>query len=283
MGTNFKNIPDLLMTAINCIDDNWFTGLYLRSEYKFILRLALQYLIYKNKSNLMPYHNFNHTLLKFIDSVHIVSHDIGLSIQKSHAVGGGYNLLEVLPSTPEDLFALHLADIFHDFNHGGGANPDDDINIASAKSAFIDFWQDHLVDVKAVTEGFTFTRHNIVLDLNDLCTLRDKVFSIIDATRFPYDIHDGDLVYVQKVARDSDMASIFTEFSFQTNILGLYAELSKRNHRLTLNDHIVNQYKFLTSLLYEGFYTNYYNKEKRPLLDGYIKVLEFNIPNVSRG
>lgn len=156
-----------------------------------LLRLAFKYFMQENAALYAPYHNALHMLsvLKYTDWI----------IRNEKAIG------EYEPDEADEI-SLLLAAIFHDMNHTAGRETDD-VNVSNAKYAFNDFLS--IVGDEDMREEW----------------LKERVYKLIDATRFPYTIHASDLSHEQKILRDADLMQPFEDGSIYTVAMGLAAEM----------------------------------------------------------
>ncbi len=171
-------------------------------KYSSILQDALKYIFKKNTSNNMPYHNFNHllTVLKYCDYI---------------ANGEGVYYDQRLP--------LHLAAMFHDFDHLGGAQNNDRENIERAVAGFKDF-----VD---------FTKEDMNLDLYN------QVISIIEASEYPYHKAHTAIGRLEQIIRDADLMQQFEYNWISQTTLGLALEIG-----ITVEEFIPKQRVFLEEI-----------------------------------
>ena len=106
-----------------------------------------------------------------------------------------------------------IASLVHDLHHTGDGK-DDDVNIALAKKGFLNFLSETM-DYINMWEGHVFDLTNEDFDV---------IFSLIDATRYPYIIPNEELDLMQKIIRDADVVQgIFV----QNYINGVVEPLSK--------------------------------------------------------
>lgn len=113
------------------------------------LKKAFKYIVLNNKSNIAPYHNFNHLLT-------VTSYCYRNAIRENLDKKEMKNLL--------------LAAIFHDFNHSMGKKKDDE-NIKVVKKEirkFIDSEKIEDVDLNEVDKILDATQYPYVLDNKDL-------------------------------------------------------------------------------------------------------------------
>lgn len=130
---------------------------------------------------------------------------------------------------------LLIAALFHDFNHSAGEMTDD-VNISNAKMG-VEEW------AKEETDG--------IIDV-------DLIYSMIDATQFPYQVDSNALNLPQQILRDADMGSIFTDNWFQTIMLGLSGEAGTGFEAF-----IEQQKNFMTNMKAN---TEWFRKTKMPML-----------------
>lgn len=163
-----------------------------------LLRDAFKYIVSKNKSNLAPYHNFNHMML--------VTQQIYNGFQNSNEKLPYWNLL--------------LAGMFHDMNHTMGGETDE-INVKLACMALKDWWK---------YSGSKIDISFMEVDINE-------IINIIKATQYPYVINDEDLTRPQQLIRDCDLLIVMQSNWFQ-NLLGLNDEMSVNDINLVLSKSI---------------------------------------------
>ena len=138
-----------------------------------------------------------------------------------------------------------LAALFHDFNHSMGKEVDS-INISYAKEGLVDFLKDKDYD----------------LDINFM-------FSILDATQYPYVLPVNELNVYQLLIRDCDLCQGFEYDWIKQCILGLSIEMN-----YTFNDILKGNRAFITNSVY---HTEYGIEMKRLHFDRMIeemKILE---------
>jgi len=203
-----NEIKKILRESISVDEDN-LSILEILDKYQS-LKKGLKYIILNNKSNYAPYHNLNHLLT-------VTKHT--------------YEALKYMDMLNDNnVEALLLAALFHDYNHSMGSKKDD-YNIEETKKGIVKFIKDEEID----------------LDI-------DFINSIINSTQYPYVIQESDLTIYQKIIRDADMCQIFEYDWLKQNILGLVSEL-----KTNVIDFLPNQRKFLESLT---FLTKYGNELK---------------------
>ncbi len=125
-----------------------------------------------------------------------------------------------------------LAALFHDFNHSMGKE-NDAINVSYAKNGLEDFLRTGRVN----------------LDI-------DFMFSILDATQYPYIILGDELDTYQKIIRDCDVCQVFEYDWLKQIILGLSIEM-----KYSFVDLVKGQRNFLLGVEY----LTSYGKEMRKL------------------
>lgn len=171
-----------------------------------ILQSAFRFIIKNSTSNYMPYHNLNHllTVLKYSEFI---------------AKGEGIYFDRRLP--------LHLAALFHDVDHLGGKQKDDDENIERAIKAFTMFVE---------------TSGKITLDV------ANKVILIIEATRFPYkEPHSSIDDKIKMIIRDADLMQQFEYNWIGQTTLGLAMEAGMSIEEfIPKQRHFLEEMKFLT-------------------------------------
>lgn len=149
-----------------------------------VLQDAFRYIIQNSTSNYMPYHNLNHllTVLKYSDYI---------------AKGEGVYYDRRLP--------LHLGALFHDVDHLGGEQKDDDENIVRAIDAFTKF-------VNTTSEKLS-------------TEVANKTILIIEATRYPYrEPHSSIEDRLKMIIRDADLMQQFEYNWIGQATLGLAKE-----------------------------------------------------------
>lgn len=138
---------------------------------------------------------------------------------------------------------LLLAGIFHDFNHSAGETSDV-FNIMDAKKGVVDF----------LTQ-----QKNISVNIG-------LIFSLLDATQYPYIIEVDELTKEQAIMRDADLFQVLQSNWIHQCLYGLSQE-SKR----TFEDFVPMQIKFLELA---NFNTNYGKKKKEENWERLIKETE---------
>jgi hypothetical protein len=112
-----------------------------------------------------------------------------------------------------------VACLFHDYGHSQGALPDSE-NVSIAKNALAEF--NH--------------KEQANLDLNFM-------FSLLNATQYPYIIPSEELDPYQKIIRDCDLCQIYEYDWLKQNIFGLSQEMN-----ISVVDLIPKQRDFLSSI-----------------------------------
>lgn len=138
---------------------------------------------------------------------------------------------------------LLLAAIFHDFNHSAGETSDV-FNIMAAKKGVIEFLEKE--------EG-------ISVDVG-------LIFSLLDATQYPYIIEADKLTKEQAIMRDADLFQVLQYNWIHQCLYGLSQESKK-----TFEEFVPMQLKFLELA---NFNTDYGKKKKEENWDRLIKETE---------
>ena len=193
-----------------------------------LLHKAFKYIIENNKSNYAPYHNLNHllTVLKYVDYI-----------------ADGEEVYY------DQMDALHLAALFHDFNHSAGKLSDDK-NIVVAKKAFVDFAYLQNLEKDLIVE----------------------VCSLIDATQFPYTIANSNTTKSQKIIRDADMMQQFESNWISQTTLGLASE-----NDVDIKKFIIGQRHFLESIIFLTDTANQFKKDNWKTIMKEFRILEVTL------
>lgn len=146
-----------------------------------VVRDAFRHVINSNDAQHNPYHNTDHLL--FV-------------AQKCYE-GGLYHQLD-----DNQIDALIVAALFHDFNHSGGEHPDW-YNVKVAVNSFRDFFMDGKYH-----DGEFY----------------DDVIDIIRGTEYPYVTPKDILTIRQKIIRDADLMQATADNWFGMIMLGLSKE-----------------------------------------------------------
>lgn len=157
-------------------------------------------LLCKAKNVRRPYHNLRHML-----------HVTWLCYQASRFYRDTW--------TQRQMRNLLVAAIFHDFNHPGAQQGDDDLNIEKALRGL--------------------RQHITVEDRPYLA----EIEAIIKATEYPYNVPTAELGIFEQVIREADSSQAFSVAWFQQVIVGLADEWEK-----TILDVIKMQRPFLSNL-----------------------------------
>lgn len=162
----------------------------MKRAFSIIKELDLDYyfsiILTKNKSNVIPYHNLKHTLTMMLNAFDIFNHDV-------------YDYTKLYDTKKcDELRAICIAALFHDFNHSGGTLQSDEDNISLA----IDAWNKY---TKEDEYWVKFIEH------------------LIKGTQYPY-INDEPNIYVQ-ILRDADMMQWFEDDFIEHTLMGLNKEM----------------------------------------------------------
>lgn len=220
-----------------------------------ILKEALQYVVYNNKSNTLPYHSLKHTFSKIIKSSNIYKSIVinnkllsypytNYSVPIDQILTARINLYKSHDDV--SLFILILSDLFHDFNHSGGKLTDSE-NIKNAIEGFTAFMQDK----KCFFSEYDF--YNVVYE---------AVTKIIKSTEYPYTVDQNELSLASKISRDTDLLEAFSDDSFTHAVCGLSKELN-----INLKEFITKQMNFINNMTFNTDEAReIYNRNKTNLL-----------------
>jgi hypothetical protein len=182
----------------------------------------------------------NLPILKIIDKYDLLKKGFKFILLNNPSNNAPYhNLNHLLTVTKQTYYALDymtmldddkvepllLAALFHDYNHSMGEKKDN-FNIEDAKLGLKTF-----VDIEKIDFDLEF------------------MYSILDATQYPYVIEGKDLNIYQSIIRDADLFQVFEYDWVKQCIVGLSSEMNT-----SINDLIVGQRKFLESI---KFLTSY--------------------------
>lgn len=175
----------------------------------YLIKKAYKYVIYNNESNFLPYHNLSHLL---------------------NVAGWSYEILKSVDATDiHRQYLMIVAGLFHDFNHSGGKEKDDHINIKYALAGFDNFIKDSNFAVPEFSdEDYKFIQ------------------TIIKYTKFPHESileEDKEFELYIGIIRDADLLQMTCDSYVPHVVLGLSKESN-----ISIEDMIKSQSKFIDSI-----------------------------------
>lgn len=199
------------------------------------LKYYFNYYMNYNISYDNPYHNMSHTI-KVLNNI--------------------INISEEMKIDNFNLYCLILSGIFHDFNHSGGRFSDS-VNIHNAKAGL----SDCVLNYKKGEE-------NISVIVNEC-------FSIIDATKWPYEKKISELSLNQKIMRESDILVLFYD-DLSSIMFMLKSELRQHDNSEVIKNEIMYIKNIFNELEldYSKRLIGEYQGELYDIIDGFINIIK---------